>query len=235
MNTGRPNPGKGHRPTPARWLVVILGLLVAGLGVAGCAVGGQVPRTKDLHNKKGRPQAVVLVRLVTEIDGRPNPAFPSVLAMDSVWLAWGDFTSGGRLRLAPQGFLSPESRKEGWTYLLLEPGIHYFGVNTPQNSDSFTYDASWRQLPPRWRLTVPTNTPVVYAGTLFVPGSGSWLIFGGRQMQQFDPERFEIRDETERAAEIHAKWLAKLGPLTTQLVKPHRAGEPLVFETPPNR
>lgn len=235
MNADRKDDAKLRRPGQTHRLAVLLGLLVVALGVAGCAWNGRVPTAKDLRTKQGRPRAVVLLRVVTEIDGHPNPAFPSVVPMDSLWLAWGDFASGGTLRPAPQAFLSPETRKDGWTYLLLEPGVHYLGVNTPQNGDSFSYDASWRRLPPRWRLEVPANATVIYAGTLFVPGTGSALIFGGRRLQRFAPERFEIRDEVGRAEGIHATWLRELGPLTAQLVQPHRAAEPLIFETPPGR
>ncbi len=165
----------------------------------GCAWSNRVPTAINLQTRQGRPRAVVLLRVVTEIDGRPNPAFPSILPQDSLWLAWGDFSSGGRLREAPQAFLSKATRKDGWTYLLLEPGIHYLGVNAPQNSDAFSYAGSWRGQAPRWRLEVPAGATVVYGGTLFVPGSGLALIFVGRRMRQFAVERFEIRDETRLA------------------------------------
>lgn len=55
------------------------------------------------------------------------------------WRTWlGVTATPAELR-----FLSGETRKEGWTYLLLEPGLHYLAAHEPQSTNVFAYDARW--------------------------------------------------------------------------------------------
>jgi hypothetical protein len=223
----------GPAKTGSRWLW--LGAVVTALMTSSCALNVARPGAADLRTKDGHNKAVVLIRVVTEIDGQGLPAFRATYPQDSIWLGLGDFSSGGKLEIAPQQFFSKETRLNGWTYLLLEPGIFYLAPHPPQNENAFAYDRSWKETPPRWRFEVPRNVPVVYVGTLFVPGRGRWLIFGGRMMQAFDEKRFEIRDESALAESIHQTWLKELGPITTQLVQRHSPSDPIILETPPGR
>lgn len=213
----------------AGW-VVLAGLL------SGCVFSTGRPPADVVAARDGPGRAVVLVQLTTRIDGRELPAMPAMLPMDSIWLAWGGFDTGGRLEMARQRFFSNESRREGWTYLLLEPGIHYFSVNTPQGGGAIDYDRSWRHLPTAWRLDVPEGVPVIYAGTLYVPGDGSRMLFGGRRLQRFHVAEFEVRDESGEAAWIHSRWLSHLGPMRSVLMQPHDpSAGPVLIETPPGR
>jgi hypothetical protein len=107
--------------------------------------------------------------------------------------------------------------------------------HSPQNENAFAYEASWKKTLPCWTFEVPRNTPVVYGGTLFVPGRGRWLISGGRMMQAFDAVRFEVRDETALAESIHQTWFKDFGSLSTQLAHKHSPSEPIILETPPGR
>lgn len=222
------------RPTFVGWSSW-LGAVVIALVTASCAFNTARPTSAELRSKDRRSQAVVLLRVVTEIDGKDCPAFPSSISVDSIWLGLGDFSTGGKIRPSAQRFLSKDTRKNGWTYLLLEPGIYYLAPHAPQNENAFAYDASWKTTQPCWRVDVPNETPVIYAGTLFVPGKGLWQIFGGRRMSVFDTERFEVRNEPALATAIHQEWLKDLGTLSTQLVQPHSPSEPITLETPRGR
>jgi len=206
-------------------------LLVCLLGV-GCGLPSNVPTAQDLHTEEGRPRAVVLLRVLLEVDGQREEVFSNFETM--FVLRRGDFSTGGRLGDSGQRFLSDESLRDGWTYLLLEPGTHYFGV-----SDVIigTYDAieDERRLKPLWRLELPPGRRVVYGGTLFLAGAGRPLIGGHRSLTELTPERFKVWNESTLAREIHAVYLRDLGPLTTMLVQPQSESQPLVFDTPPGR
>lgn len=225
-----------HRITVNRSTGPCAGMLaiVLILLTAGCA-STPPQNAAELQTKDGHARAVVLLRVLTEIDGRTLPAFPAAYALDSLWLGLGDFSSGGKLRVAPLAFFSKKTRLDGWTYLLLEPGLYYLGPHPPQNENSFAYDRSWRGMTPCWRLEIPRDAGVIYAGTLFIPGRGMGQIFGGRRLQAFDRQRFEVRDETIFAERMWESWLKGLGRLATRLVTPHAATEPLILETPPGR
>ncbi len=230
-----------RRDTPRSSLTArlppLLGALLFALGASGCVIIGRPPTPQELglEPDAGHRKAVVLVRVLTEIDGRPSPAFPSAVREDDLWLGLGDFSSGGKIRDAPLRFFSRDTRKNGWAYLLLEPGIYYLAPHPPQNGDAFSYLASWGRTPPSWHFEVPRGAPVIYIGTLFVPGTGQWMIGGGRRLRRFDPGRFEIRDETVLAEQIRESWLKDLTPLTSHLGVPHSAGEPIILETPPGK
>lgn len=230
-NLGRPSAGRAETLSWRLWL----GLVVIAFLTSSCAFNTARPSAADLRSEDGRNRAVVLIRVVTEIDGKDSPAFPSSISEDSIWLGLGDFSTGGKIRPAAQLFLSADTRRNGWTYLLLEPGIYYLAPHVFQNDNAFAYDASWEATPPRWRLEVPSQPAVIYAGTLFVPGAGRWMLFRGRRMYQFEPQHFQVRDESTLAATIQQAWLKDLGPISTQLVHPHSSYEPIILETPPGR
>ena len=225
------HPFTAARRVPAfLWLTVAIAVLLA----TGCAnVPPQSPA--DLQTKDGHKRALVLLRVLTEIDGRTLPAFSAPYALGSIWLGLGDFSSGGKLRIAPLGFFSKETRLDGWTYLLPEPGVYYLAPHSPQNENSFAYDRSWKQMTPCWRMEIPRDATVVYGGTLFVPGWGIGQIFGGRRLQVFNMRRFEVRDESAAAEGLREAWLKNLGPLTIHLVQSQSPSEPLILETPPGR
>lgn len=220
-------------PKAAQWR--LCGFAALALVVTGCVSPSGPPGPKDLQANASSRRAVVLLRVVTEVDGQTSLAFSHVMPADCIWLGLGDFSSGGKVKPAPLRFLSKETRLDGWTYLDLEPGIYYFAPHPPIFQDTSTYDNSWSKLPPIWQLEVPRNAPVIYAGTLFVPGKGRWMLLGPRSLVRFDEQRFEIRNETSLAEAIWRTWLQNLGTLTVKLVEPHSPGEPIILDTPPGR
>lgn len=221
-----------ERKSCPRWLS--LGMAAMALATSSCMNIGR-PTTEEIFPKDGYRKTVVLIRVVTEVDGQVSPAFRATYSADSIWLGLGGFSSGGRLEIAKLHFLSKETRLDGWTYLLLEPGIYYLAPHPPQNENSFAYDRSWKETVACWRLEVPRDARVVYGGTLFVPGKGRWMIFGPRSLVKFEPSRFEVRDESTLAKSIQDTWLRELGTLTVKLVENFSTSEPIILETPPGR
>lgn len=212
-----------------------LGVLMIALGTTSCVTDTGRPSVADLRSKDRRNLAVVLIRVVTEIDGENIPAFwrADWDPYYSIWLGLGSFFSGGKLEQVPQRFFSEATRLDGWTYLLLEPGIYYLSPQPPISEVNSTN----AKTPPRWHFQVPQNVPVIYIGTLFVPGRGHkvWLLPKLRVMQVFDEERFAVRDESGLADNLYQAWLKHLGPITNELVKPSWPSEPIILETPPGR
>lgn len=95
-----------------------------------------------------------------------------------------------------------------------------------------TYEESWKRTPPSWRLEVRPQIAAMYAGTLSAPRTGRGVKGAGRS-HFFDRDRFEVRDESAEAREIHGKWMIGIEPLTTHLVSSQSPSEPLIIETPP--
>ena len=208
------------------------GILAIALFVAGCAVV-MPPSTAEL-NQVGRGEtAVVLIRFVGEdSEGRPFETFGGALSDDNIGLAIGNFETGGlpTQRLDWVRFLSEESRRKGWIYLVLAPGTHYLAVQASRQTDGFIYAAQFKTAP-RWRVEVPSGAAVVYAGTLDLRGTTMELLFGGRHMVAIDGDNSAVRDESALAGAIAAANLGGLGPPQTSLMTRHTG--PLILTTPP--
>ena len=204
-------------------------LLLAGGVVANAA--NRPPTDKELTGKDGKPLTVLLIRIVTEVDGSPTGPFRHIASVDNVTFGLGGFETGMGVKEIGAKFLSDDTRKEGWTYLLVKPGLHYLAVREPMWKNAFAYSARWKTCP-RWRVEIPPGSRVHYAGTLFLPGSGRAMLFGPRQMVEFDSSRLEVRDESVRAAEICRQYLAGLVPLTIRMAVELKPGETMIIETP---
>ncbi|HVM51375.1 MAG TPA: hypothetical protein VMU04_25315 [Candidatus Acidoferrum sp.] len=216
-----------------RWAAMLLGAgtLALALAGAGCATTSGPP-----SEIQARQHAVLLLRVVTEVEGRIAPPFPSsILPTDNVAIGVGDFFSGGKIRAATLRFLSGDTRKEGWAYLLLEPGqVYYLAAHAPISTSAWKYEALWAVCP-RWSVEVPANTWLVYAGTLYLPGKGQWRLFGGRQLVEVDQRRAEVRDESGQAEEIAKQWLPGLGHMSVQLARKWEPGDTIILQTPPGK
>jgi len=72
----------------------------------------------------------------------------------------GGFETGGLLKRVQSIFLSDQTRQEGWTYFMLEPGLHYLYVSF------WTIDEDASDKPvPSWKLDIPSDTMLMYTGT----------------------------------------------------------------------
>jgi len=216
----------------ACWLAA--GVMAAFLaGPAAVAKSGP-PSARELQNREGRPLSVLLLRVVLEVDGQPGVAFRHASPVDNVSFGLSDFSTGMSAKPVTVRFLSDNTRMDGWAYLVLDLGPHYIAAREPMSTNAFAYDARWKTCP-RWSLEIPADARLVYGGTLFLPGKGRAMIFGPRQMVEFDSTRLEVRDESSEAGAICRKWFPDLLPLSVQLAKEHRHGDTMIIETPPEK
>ena len=213
--------------------ICLLALALAMIGPSCATIAGP-PRAKQLQTHDGRQNSILLLRVVTEVDGRTAPPFPSWLSLDDVWLGLGDFSSGGEIKSAPLRFLSAETRQEGWTYLLLQPGTYYLAAHEPVSTSASTYNAQWKTRP-RWSVEVPAGARLCYGGTLYVPGRGRWMLFAPRRLAEFDRTRLEVRDESTLAQKIANQWFPTLLPISVALAKEHHVGDTIILQTPPGK
>ncbi len=204
-------------------------LLVLGGGCATVKPGA--PGAQDVSMQGGRQQTVLLLRVVTEVDGESSPAFRSTAPDDDIWLGLANFSSGLNLKPAELQFLSDGTRTEGWTYLLVQPGVQYIGAHEPRSRNVFAHNARWTTCP-RWSVDIPAGARLVYGGSLFLPGNGRVIFFGPRMLVSFDEERLEVRDESETAETIARQWFSDLLPMSIQLLKRQVPGETLIIDTP---
>lgn len=210
--------------------------LVAGV-MATCLVGPVVaakpgpPAARELHTSEGQPLVVLLLRVVTEVDGQPGAAFRHDSPVDDVSFGLSDFTTGMRVKPLKTRFLSDETRMDGWAYLLLEPGPRYIATREPISRNAFAYEARWETCP-RWSVDIPADSRLLYGGTLYLPGKGRAMISGPRQMVEFDSSRLEVRDESVAAEAMGRRWFPELLPMTVQIAREHRPGDTIIIETP---
>ncbi|MGA8005082.1 MAG: hypothetical protein WCA17_03200 [Burkholderiales bacterium] len=165
------------------------------------------------------------------IGGRPYEAFSHELGEDNVGLGLGTFATGGEPRAVVPRFLSEASRRAGWTYFVLHPGIYYLAVRPPQRGDWRAYERSL-QTGPRWRIDVPEGAKAVYAGTLSLTGAADPLLFGDRIMRSIDGDASRVEDERELAAAVLARELPAAGEPQAVPMRRWREGEPIIIRTP---
>jgi hypothetical protein len=232
MNEARSigSPKKRWTGMPLWWNALLL-----ALASAGCAITTGPPGTSAIQGREGRHKAVLLLRVVTEVEGRITPPFPSIYAGDNVMMGLGDFSSAGQIGEVMLRFFSADTRKEGWIYLLLEPGqVYYLAAQEPVSPQPKNYRGLWAACP-RWSVEIPADARLVYGGTLYLPGSGQWTLFSARRLAAFDRARVEVRNEADRAELIAKQWLANLGPVSVQLARKWEAGDTIILQTPPGK
>ena len=214
------------RPTP---LLFLLLLLTAGF-LGGCATTAP-PAESDLSAIDAGEKVLLLLRVATSADGQAQEPFSGSLADDNVGIGLGTFDTGGTPRQVEfVRFFSEESRAQGWTYMLVQPSTIYLAFLPFRQTDAFTYLDMFKSAQP-WRVDLPTNSKLVYAGTLAIEGEGVYYLGGGgKKLRSFT--RMEVRDEREEAQAIANHNVPGLGPIETVLMQRHDG--PIILTTPTN-
>ena len=138
---------------------------------------------------------------------------------DNIGIALGGFETGGELRQIMPGFLSHQTRKDGWVYLLLEPGQHYLALQPPRRTDVWSY-AKMFKTAPLWRLDIPSKAELVYVGTLHLPSIKQNLLFGVT-ISSFIWDSVVVRNEDDGARKIAAELLPEFETFKTVLMEQH--------------
>jgi len=173
----------------------------------------------------------VLLRVQCTIDGQPYGPFSFSLGADNVGFGLGSFDSAGQPRAVGLRFLSEASRRAGWTYFVLRPGVYYLAVRPPQRGSLRAYDEALLT-GPRWRIDVPEGAKAVYVGTLHLTGEADFLLFGGRIMRSVRGDAALVEDERELASGLLAEEFPALGEAKTVLMQRWHEGEPIIIRTP---
>lgn len=202
-------------------MVACVSLLVC---VAGCTAA--LPTDREISAVQAGEQVIVLLRVTGEHAGKAYEAFGSLVPHDNVGLTVGGFMTGGRVQLAfPQRHLSDKTRHEGWTYFVLDPGPHILAV-CPTALSQFKKNADDFNSTPHWRIDVPDDARLVYAGTLHISREFN--------LEPFKKEDLSLREEEELAQRVATETLPGMVPFKTALMRPHDAGL-LMLRTPPRR
>jgi hypothetical protein len=202
------------------------------LVLAGCAIVQQ-PTAGERSAIQAGKQVVVLLRLTGELaDGTQVETFRMDIRDADFSFALGGFETGGKLERAWPRFLSGDSARRGWAYLVLEPGNHYIAVLEPRSGDAWSYmekmKSDLEHLKP-WLLEVPEGTTLMYAGTVNLFCHSRFSFFGP-YCAYFDWDLVDVRNEEALAQQMAARYLADFGPLQTILIKPHEG--PIILRTP---
>jgi hypothetical protein len=162
--------------------------------------------------------SVVLLRLVATHEGDPVN-FLGKLDILSVRIFGGfvilveNINTGDQLKVAQPRAPTPQAAKEGWVYLVLEPGRYYLRVKP------------WLESPTsgRFFLSVPAAGTVVYAGSLpfTCSNTGCVLCRPATTMPRCSPPEAVV-DERESAAQISEASFAQHGPFATILMQEAR-------------
>jgi hypothetical protein len=229
-----PSGSRGSHDGQKRWLELFrfLAVLVSVMQLVGCAATGISTAKERIAISQGE-KTIVLFRVECTMveDQRSYEPFPGSVLDDNVSFGLGDFRSGGEpKRLPTLSFLSSESRRDGWTYIVRPPGIYYLAAYPPRRTGAFTYDRSLKYAT-RWRLDVPEKAKLVYAGTLHLTGASDWLLLGGRAMRSIQSIRVDGVSDQERARKLFAEHFPDMGEMQVVLIQ-RQDGEPTILRSP---
>ncbi len=212
------------------YFFIVLAILFGFL--TGCTLVGP-PSEREFSDIRNRSVSLVLIRFTgQDVDGstlkgilfalgrRENPGGPVRFQRDIL-----GFVMHRQHRVAqPAGlhnkYLSDETKQQGWIYVLLPPGVHYLAVQPPRRTDYGTYSERFTSAP-RWKIEIPQNAPLLYAGTLDLrAGVIRKFLFGNKAIVAFDGVRSKVLNEEALAIEIAEKHLPQLGIPRTVLMDP---------------
>jgi hypothetical protein len=188
-----------------------------------------LPSAKDYELINSGKLSVVVIRITCEAEGESYEVFRHFVGDDNIGLALGDFETGGKLHRKIPAHLSSQTRKDGWLYFVLEPGFHYLAVQPPRRSDVWSYENSFNSAP-LWRLDIPPQTGIIYAGTLHIPIIKQKMLFGGLSIKSFITDRIVVLDDEDAARKIAADFFPELETFKTMLIVKHEG--PIILKTP---
>lgn len=208
--------------------LVVIVFVCSLVCVAGCSTTA-LPTEKEHNAIQTGNQAFVLLRVTSEYDGQ---AYETFSPDGRIGLALGGFMTGGKVKhVDPLRYLSDKTRYEGWTYFVLDPGSYYLAVLPTRMTNIFTYLAAFKYAP-RWRIDVPEDAKIVYAGTLHIPGVWKKFAWSSQYyLVSFRKEDSSVLSEEELAQTVVTENLPDVFPLKTVLMRPHDDG-PLILRTP---
>ena len=178
------------------------------LMVASCTTGP--PTVNERSDVQSGKQSVVLLRITCELieDNTPIEAFPR--SRTFVVILEGGPVIGGKADGGPgYRFLSAETRKQGWIFFYLEPGIHYLFFEGMASLSGMYYS-------PRYEVKIPENSPVVYIGSMHLYCESPYIFETACGV--FDKNKMIVSNEEIKAKKLQKEFLPDLGSLQTVLM-----------------
>jgi hypothetical protein len=180
------------------------------LTVTSCTTG--LPTVNERSDVQSGKKSVVLLRITCELieDNTPIEAFPGRMSV-SVMILKGGPIIGGKVDVAgAYRFLSPETRKQGWVFIYLEPGIHYLVFEGMASAAGMYYS-------PRYEVKIPENSPVVYIGSMHLYCESPYIF--ETACGTFDKGRMIVSNEEIKAKKLQEEFLPDLGSFQTILME----------------
>jgi hypothetical protein len=188
------------------------------IGLVGCASIG-APTPEERTAVAASEKAIVLLRVQCTLENRqPCEPFRHVVGDDNISLGLGSFKTGGAPERLASRFLSPESRKGGWTFLILPQGTYYLAFYPPRRTDVFTYARGIKDAP-RWRIDIPPDARIAYVGTMRLSGASDALLFGGSIMRSIRADEMSVANDEELARALVKGELPGVGEVRTVLMR----------------
>ena len=180
------------------------------LTVTSCTT--RLPTLNERSDVQSGKKSVVLLRITCELieDNTPIEAFPGAMSA-SVMILKGGPILGGKVE-GGMGirFLSAETRKQGWVFFYLEPGIHYLVFEGMASGAGMYYS-------PRYEVKIPENSPVVYIGSMHLYCESPYIF--ETACGTFDKGRMIVSNEEIKAKKLQKEFLPDLGSLQTVLME----------------
>lgn len=212
-------------------LLRLCGILISVFNLFGCTVTTGLPTTTEMTAVSVGEKAIVLLRVESTIENQqPYEPFASSHPDGNISFGLGSFETGGEpKRTEIQRFLSPESRRSGWTYFVLPHGTYYLAVYPPRHTNIFTY---WRSLEsaPRWRIDIPTGAKLIYAGTLQLTGESVWQLSGRRSIRSIRSCAMTVADDRQIAFKLLTEHFPELGLGQAVLMRQQKG--PIILHSP---
>jgi hypothetical protein len=195
----------------------LIGMLITIL--TGCTTT-RLPNTNDFREIDEYKKAIVILRIIWESEGEQIEPFSSKKLNERILIHLGRIET--RENIQPIGiynhfFLSPETRKQGWTYFYHQPGTYFLSAAT---------ESAYYQSPPKpiiWRFDIPNGVRAIYIGTLHVECGAIKEIFGVKVKQPATLCDGTILDERESAGKIINELIPSLDPLQYSIIQMQRA------------
>jgi hypothetical protein len=179
-------------------------------------------------------KTIVLLRIRCLIDNQPvEPFIKFSLKADPILsFGLGSFDTAGNPVFTGSKFLSEESRRSGWTYFELSPGIYYLSVFGPDSSlisiMGSTDSEEYIQKAPRWKLDIPEKIGRVYAGTVELKGKvAGALLFGAKIIKPANSEDIPVINEHEAANQILSEHFPGMDEVKILLLERWQTGDPV--------
>ena len=139
-------------------------------------------------------------------------------------IAVRSFETGGEVRRVSRirSFFT-EALNDGWIYITAPAGTTYLSFIAEYGPDT------WDEIATRWRIDIPDEPGIVYAGTAVIGGTHGWLNFR-RNISRYFIEEAVIHDESDLAQAVVDRAGLNLGPMRTAIMQRHEG--PLTFSTP---